>query len=549
MKKGWVVAIVVIVAVCGGGGIAVNAVQRALQAKKEETPEVKVERGPIQVKVVESGTLIAFTNVEVKSRVGGRVARLLVDEGDMVEKGQLIAVIDPQETQLQVEQSAAQVRGAQAGLERTSVEIAQRRVTARAALERAQSNLRQVQLELASQPAVTSSAVASARSGLAVARQAEDQLKNVTHPSARIEAQNNLDDAVANRQKAESEAARQASLLDRGYVSRREAEAASVQLTVARSREASARQVLATLAESHRIEAAQAAERVRQAQAELDRALANTVQDSVKAEQLRQAQASVREAAAQLRDVDALAASRRQQSAQVDQLSTVLRDGQRQLGETRILAPISGVVSKRYVQIGELVASLNSFSAGSPIFRIEDRSRMLIKLEVNEIDVARLAVGMEAEIAVDALPDSEFSGRVTKIAPTSLSSLQAQVAAPSTGAVVKYEVEVTVGSPDLRLKSGMSAKCTMLVLNRERVLRVPLDYLGKDADGDHLMVVGPDAKPDDKGKRTPVKVGERSATHAEILEGAEEGATLRLPEFKGPARQGMMSFGDGDGDE
>lgn len=549
MNKGWIIGISALVLFCALGGFAVNAARGMFAAKKDEAPQPKVEKGDVSVRVIESGSLNAFKSVEVKSRVSGRVAKLIVDEGEYVEQGQLIAVIDPQETELQVQQNAAQVRGAEAGVRRTSIEIGQRSVTAQAALDRARANLRQVEMELKAQPQLTSSAIVAATSALAQARQAKDQLLRVTHPNSRVAAETALADAMASRQRAESELKRQESLLAKGYVSRREAESASLNLQTALSREATARESMETIAEAQRIETEQAEERIRQAEAELDRARLGTVQDGVKREQLRQAQAAVREATAQLRDVEALRASQAQQAATVDQLTTVLRDGRRQLGETRIVAPISGVVTRRFVQIGELVASLNSFSAGSPIFRIEDRSKMLIKLQVNEIDVARLRLAMPAEVVVDAFPGRKLDGKVTKVAPTSVSQGQAQISASGTEAVVKYEVEVTLLRPEADLKSGMSAKCTMMVLDRRGVARVPIDYLG-EADGEtYLMIRQPGSKPDDKGTKTKVTVGARSATHVEIVSGAKEGDLLAKPKFTGPERKGMMSFGNDEGEE
>lgn len=542
MKAGHWIGIGALVVFCGFGGFAVQQFQKNLRAKKDEKPQIQVERGEVSVKVVENGTLNAFKAVEVKSRVSGRVAKLLVDEGDFVEQGQLIAVIDPQETQLQVQQNAAQVRGAQAGMDRTAIEIEQRRVTAQTGLQRAEANLRQVEMELKAQPTLSSAAVRAAESGLVQAEQAERQLLDVTQPNARVASDTAVSDATASLANASAELERQRQLLEKGYVARRSVQDAEVQVQLAQSRLANARETQATLVASQEVERKQAAERVRQAQAELDRAKASTIQDGVKREQYRQAQIAVREARVQLKDVAALQAARRQQAATVDQLSTVLRDGQRQLGETRIVAPISGVVTKRFVQIGELVASLNSFSAGSPIFKIEDRSKMLVKLQVNEIDVAKLRMGMPADISVDAAPGKAILGKVSKLAPSSIGATQVS-ASPSGDPVVKYEVEVTVLSPSEALKSGMSAKCSMKVIERKNVLRVPMDYLGKEEDEYFLMVKAKGAKPDDKGKRTVVRVGERSQTHVEIVDGVAEGAVLALPPFSGPERKGMMSFG------
>jgi HlyD family secretion protein len=518
-----------------------NQAAQAKQEAEDKKKAVKVEKGEILVQVIETGTLQAVRSVEVKSRVSGRVAQLLVDEGDRVAAGQLLAVIDPQETQLQVAQNEAQVRGAESARRRLDVELAQRRVTAVNALAKAQSALRQIEAELRAQPGLTSAAIASAESAVAQARQALEQLVRVNHPNARTAADLAVRDAEMSLETAKNEAARTERLYDKGFIARREVENAALQVRLAATRLRNAEENRDRLAISQEAERRQAEERLRQAQSQLDQARLQTVQNTVKREQYLRAQREVDDAQAQLKDVEALAAARAQQTAQIDQLRSVLADGQRQLRETRVVAPISGIVTNRPVQVGELVSSLNSFSAGTTVLRIEDRSTMIVKLQVNEIDVARLREGMEATIVVDAFPDRKVRGRVSKIAPTR----SAAGAQPLVGdAVVKYAVEVTVLSPGQDMKSGMSAKCTMKIVDKRGVLRAPTDHIGKDENGNFLMLAP--KKRGGQPRRAPVVIGERSGAFVEIVSGAKEGDVLVKPEYSGPKRKGMMQFGPDD---
>lgn len=540
MKAKWLLCAVTPLVLVGG---CANLMAPKKPAAKPQT----VEKGEVAVRVIETGTLQADRTVEVKSRVSGRVKRLFVEEGDTVVRGQLIAEIDPQETLLQVRQNEAQVRGASAGVERQAVEIAQRRVTAANALAKAQSNLRQVEMELRIQPELTRTTVASAKSALSAAQQGYDQLVNVTQPNAKTATDVALQDAGHSLDKARTELARQRNLLAQGYVSKRDVENAELQVQLAESRQRSAQESADRLANSQRLEREQAAERVKQARADSDRAQANTIQDPIKREQYQRALREVSDARAQLRDVQALEAARRQQLAQVDQLRSVLSDGQRQLGETKIVAPISGIVTRRSVQEGELVASLNSFSAGTTIVQIEDRSKMVVKLDVNEIDVAKLSVGTGSTVNIDAFPGEEFTGKVTKIAPASSGSTTGQTQAASSDSVVKYLVEVSLDKSTGKVKSGMSAKCTMSVLDRQGVLRLPIEFVGHDDKGDFVMLAPKDKKDAKaKGTRTEVKTGARSATYVELTSGVTEGQEVVKPDYTGPARKGMMSFGPGD---
>lgn len=516
-------------------------------AKKTPKTSQLVEKGDLTVEVVETGTLQAVKVVEIKSRVSGRVKRLYVDEGDYVKSGQLIAEIDPQETQLQVDQNLAQIRGAQAGTDRQSIEIAQRRVTASNALSKARSNLRQTEMELKIQPGLTLASITAAKSAYEGAKQAYDQLVNVTHPNSRTSASVALKDAQNNLENANRELLRQTKLLEQGYVSVRDVESARLQVQLAETKLQSVQDSNSRLEENQRLDREQASERMKQAKAELDRATANTIQDRVKREQYARAVKDVSDAEAQLRDVAALEAGRRQQLAQVQQLRSVLSDGQRQLRETRIVAPIDGLVTSKLVQEGELVASLNSFSAGSTIVQIEDRSKMVVKLNINEIDVAKLKLGTKADVKVDAFPNDSFRGSVTKIAPASIATSAAGASTSAGEAVVKYKVEVTLVAPDEKLKSGMSGKCTMRVVDKKDVLRAPVDFVGQDEKGSYIMLAPKNTKdPKDKGTRVDVVVGDKSSTYVEIKSGATLGQSIVKPDYKGPSRKGMMSFGPDD---
>src|SRR5205823_12087219 len=90
-----------------------------------------VRRGDVLVKVAETGTVEPLTKVEVKSKVGGKVLRLLAVEGDRVRAGQVLAVLDPIEQQTQVAQIRAQVTAARARLAQAQSEASYQRSTVR----------------------------------------------------------------------------------------------------------------------------------------------------------------------------------------------------------------------------------------------------------------------------------------------------------------------------------------------------------------------------------------------------------------------------------
>jgi len=557
MKKHWRIALIlgiVALLVIAMGAVG-QAGKKAAEAKQLEemlkSSVTKVEKGDVSIKVVETGSLQAEKTVEVKSQVGGRVARLLVDEGDYVKEGDLIAVIDPQQTQLQLDQSQAQLDGAVSSVRRVDIEIAQRKVTAQTNLQRARLRVQQLELELKAQPELTSTAIKSAETGYQNALKSFDLLTKVTQPNARTQSEIGVQDANNNLRQAKVERDRQAGLFEKGYVSKRELEQAELSLQLAETKARQAKEALDRLENEQRLEREQQQQRVAQARADLDRTKAGAFVDQTKKQEYQTAIQNVRDAEVALRDVQVLQEQKRGSQASVAQIKSSLDDAKRLLGETEVRAPISGVITKRFVQIGELVNALSSFSAGSPIVKIEDRSSMLVKLQINEIDVARLTEGMGANITVDALPGGEFHGSVTKIAPAQIENASGVGGDP----VVKYEVEVTLDEVGSKLKSGMSAKCEMISFEVKDTLILPIAYVGEDKEGSFVMLYdktekpvakNPLEKPKFKGTRQSVEVGAKDQSNIVIKSGVKKDDQVVKPEFTGPARKGMMQFGPDD---
>jgi HlyD family secretion protein len=160
---------------------------------------------------------------------------------------------------------------------------------------------------------------------------------------------------------------------------------------------------------------------------------------------------------------------------------------------------------------------------------------------VNEIDTAKLREGLKSNIDVEAIPGVTFKGTVHRIAPASNNTgASAQTA---TDSVVRYAVEVWLDGTDTRLRSGMSARCTVIVSRKENVLALPIDFVGKDEKGRYVMIAQGDAKKKLPAKRVTVKTGSETGTMVEIVEGVSLDQKVERPPFSGPARQGMMQMG------
>ena len=108
----WISVVVGIVLLIAGGVIAATRGGTKIDPTKLQ----KVERGDLAKSVVATGKVEPITKVEVKSKASGIVKKLLVDYGDRVKKGQVLAQLDKVEIEAQVEQSRAALQAAEASM-------------------------------------------------------------------------------------------------------------------------------------------------------------------------------------------------------------------------------------------------------------------------------------------------------------------------------------------------------------------------------------------------------------------------------------------------
>jgi HlyD family secretion protein len=157
------------------------------------------------------------------------------------------------------------------------------------------------------------------------------------------------------------------------------------------------------------------------------------------------------------------------------------REGQPlNLDESRIQAPIEGIVIHRNVEIGEVVASgLSSYSGGTVLFEIGDPSQMIVRGDIAEIDIGKLRAGLNVGIVVDAYPDTTYRGLVRWIAPVG------QKKQGST--IVTFDIEIEILDSEPRLRQGMSCDLDIVFSRRDSALYLPVESvieLFDDQDGE-----------------------------------------------------------------
>jgi len=134
----------------------------------------------------------------------------------------------------------------------------------------------------------------------------------------------------------------------------------------------------------------------------------------------------------------------------------------------RVTAPMDGVVIKKGVEPGDTITSgVSSFNAGTVLFTVADLHSLIVRINLNEVDIAKVQVGQAVAISLDAYPQSTFTGRVRFVAP----------AAELMEKIKVFKVEVALDRQSAQLRTGMSANVEILGARRAKALSVPLEAL------------------------------------------------------------------------
>jgi len=159
-------------------------------------------------------------------------------------------------------------------------------------------------------------------------------------------------------------------------------------------------------------------------------------------------------------------------NAQMAQNRASMQDARDQLSKTRLLSPLDGRVTRLNVEVGE-VAVPGTFSRETALLMtVADLSVILAKVQVDETDVVRLAMGDSVRITIDAFPDTAFVGRVTKISNSA--QLSAGTGTGSSDRAVDFDVEITLANPPQDIRPDLSATAKIITDTRTQVPSVPI---------------------------------------------------------------------------
>ncbi|MCO5296640.1 MAG: HlyD family efflux transporter periplasmic adaptor subunit [Fimbriimonadaceae bacterium] len=431
---------------------------------------------------------------KLSSRVGGRVAKILVREGDAVKKGQVLVRLEA--TPTEQDANAARALADQARLKSLEVEIGPRaeeiarqsavvaELEAGLAALRKGSRPEEIAIgrqQLAQAEAALALAVAGPRPEDRAAAEAMERQANARYRAAqrgptteeRRQAEARLASAQAAAAQARRDAERARALFEDGAVPKAAAEAAATAAATARAREAEAEQVLAGVRRGTPPEELEAA---RQAY-EAARSQADAVRAGTRREDIARLRAA-RDAARQSLDLliegprreDVLAAEARLRQAQavLDELlkgATPEQRGQAaagaaaseaQLGkaedlvdEGAIVAPADGIVESVLVADGDLVPP------GGPVIQFADPSDIWLRVCLPESQLSKVQVGDTAELKVDGL--SDLVPAVVERIATQGEFTPANLQTPEERGKQVFAVRLRLARVESKIRAGMAA--------------------------------------------------------------------------------------------
>lgn len=174
------------------------------------------------------------------------------------------------------------------------------------------------------------------------------------------------------------------------------------------------------------------------------------------------------------------------------------------LGYARVTAPISGIITEKRIEAGDIVSS------STRLFSVADVSTLVTRIQVSELEVSTLRAGDMVPLTVDALGGEKVAGRIRRVFPS----------ADSATRLVPVEVALS-GAQLTGLRPGYTVRATLALDKRDNALLVPSRAVSGPAGARAVYIV--------KGglvERRAVRIGSDMAGQSEILEGVVEGDSV-----------------------
>lgn len=168
-------------------------------------------------------------------------------------------------------------------------------------------------------------------------------------------------------------------------------------------------------------------------------------------------------------------------------------------------SPLSGILGKTLLDKGANILPSAGVASGTPLAIVVNMDEMIVRLSITEADIPYIKKGLAAQIKVDAYPNDNFAGEITKVS---------EVVDTQTRTL---PIEITISNQEHRLKSGMFSRIKINAYTQKDVLVLPQDAFVQELGTTYVFTVE-----DHTAKKKKVITGIREDSRVEILEGAKE---------------------------
>lgn len=184
----------------------------------------------------------------------------------------------------------------------------------------------------------------------------------------------------------------------------------------------------------------------------------------------------------------------------------------RRFRDTYVTSPISGIILDKYVELGQIISSgTSSVSGGTKIAVMADLSKVYIKAYVDETDIAKVKLGLKANIVVDAYSGQKFSGSVIKVEPKAIVEQS----------VTSFLVTTRIDNSKGLLKPGMNASVNIQVEHLKGVVLIPYTAVQQFGKTSFVFV-----KKRGKIQARRIKTGKSNITSIVVVRGLKKGEKI-----------------------
>ena len=488
----------------GLGGLSFDYAYAQEASKPKPVKVTTPQRGKIERKITYTGNLEADAMLNIFANIPGKLTVLKVDEGDRVNKGDVLAETDSRELHLALKQAQAALKAAEAQL---SIAKATARIKIEVQAETAHASLDAAKAQLAQALALSEAQGTSQfKQATAAVTAAEASLKKAltgARDQEVLQARAGVSGAKATLENAQANFQRVQTLYEKEAISDQNFDNAKAQLNTAKAQHESTVEQFKLVEEGARQEDITAAEaQLHQAQASL--ALARVAVDTkdwntqitMAKSQVRQAEANLR-AASELVKIQAWTHDIAVAQAQFDQANLQVNLAQKRLDDAMITSPVNGIVVSRDLNLGDYATS---GPGGSPVLTVVKMDVVKVVFTIPEVDLSNVEVGTPVSISTR---QHDISGEVNFVSP---------IVKPETRTV---NIKAEIPNPTYRLKPGMFVEVSIDLSTTDDSLLLPRDAVLDIQDRvGHVFIVS-----DGKARQQTVKVGPAWGENISILEG------------------------------